>query len=381
MTGSDRSDDEPLAQDLLYPRLVTLIQLIDESAAIAYPRTLHRHHLTRMLVFLIGLSGNVASSDLVFAAGYEKAQISRGLKGLTEAGLIDRPEPRGPIRLNEAGRTLFEQIMIIARERDARLREGLTQGDVQRFLEMTGMLIEHTSRLVAEDEPGVEEVDGPQVEPLHAAAEPERERRRTSISAPSVHDLILPALRSLMVYIRRNGSSLFRRQVGLANLEWRVLTLIAENVPISLSALIPLAARDKSQVARAVKQLHAIGLVRRHDEGRVNVRLELTSAGIARHDQVRAIRQRHDGLVFAGFRPDQRRFYLDILSRITRNAAALLAAEEANIGEPEIPERCHEAHFDGTKAELDRLRAENHRLRQQLAGVLEELAGLRGKSG
>ena len=360
--GPGSATDGLQAGDLLYPRLVTLIQLIDDSAAIAYPRTLHRRHSTRLLVFLIGVSGGLTSSDLVFLSGYEKAQISRGLKALAEADLIDRPEVRGCIRLSEAGQQLFEQIMVIARERDTQLRSGTTQADIQRFLDMTGTLIARTSRLVAVEEPDASE---------NAAMDPGREDRLTKISAPSVHDIILPALRCLMVYIRRSGSSLFRREVGLTNLEWRALSLIAENVPISLSELIPLAARDKSQVARAVKQLHATGLVRRHDEGRVNVALELTDDGAARHDRIRAIGRHHDQLVFAGFSAGQHRFYVDVLDRITGNAASLLAAEQAN-AEGKGPARPNDR-TEGLEAELERLRAENRRLKQQLDDALARL--------
>ena len=355
----DWGQDALQARDLLYPRLFTLIQLIDESAAITYPRTLHRRHTTRLLVFLIGLSGSVTSGDLVFASGYEKAQISRGLKGLAESDLIDRPELRGLIRLSEAGLQLFEQIMVIARARDAQLRDGLTQGEIQRFLEMTGTLIERASRL-----PLVEEPDDSSQAP---------ERCLTSISAPSVHDLVMPALRCLMVYIRRSGSAMFRQEVELPTLEWRVLLLIADHVSISLSALIPLAARDKSQVARAVKQLHSLGLVRRHDEGRVNLTLELTAEGAVRNEKIRAIGRQHDQRVFAGFPQEQHRFYLDVLDRIIGNAATLLATEQANAGEQgaarlESP--------GGVQAELEQLRAENHRLRQQLDAALNKLATL-----
>ena len=370
-TQPGKPEDERLrAQDLLYSRLVTLIQVIDDSAAIAYPRALHRRHLTRLLVFLMGLAGSATSSDLVLATGYEKAQVSRGLKGLAEAGLLDRPEVRGLIRLNEAGIELFEQIMVVARERDAHLRQGLAKKDIQNFLSMTGRLIERMSRLVvADDGSGAANDDPP---------EPVCERHLTSISAPTVHDLILPALRSLMVYIRRSGTSLFRREVGLTNLEWRVLSLIAENVPISLSVLIPLAARDKSQVARAVKQLHVMGLVRRHDEGRVNLAIELSPAGAAAHEKILAIGERHDRLVFADFPADQQQLYMDVLDRITRNAVTLLAAEEANIARQGTDAGPGQLAISGgvtcaDEGEQDRLRSENDSLRQQLSNALEEL--------
>jgi DNA-binding MarR family transcriptional regulator len=348
------------AKDLLYPRLVTLMQLIDESAAIIYPRKLHRPHLTRFLIFLIGLSGSLASRELVLATGYEKAQISRGIKGLAEAGLLDRPELRGAIRLNSAGQALFEDIMVIARERDRTLRDGISDSDIARFLELTGLLIDRAALFVIAEE-----------------GAPPTDRPRPSIAAPTANDLLLPSLRGLMVYIRRSGTITFRREVGLSNLEWRVLALIADNAPVNLSALIRLVARDKSQVGRTVKQLTAAGLVERRDEGRVNVELVLTPEGQACTRRIRAIGAQRDGLLFAALRPGERDFYMDVLGRIVVNAGGLLCRERAARGEHVAGLEPRPARDAGDAHELDALRDENMRLKQRLAAALREIAGLR----
>jgi len=356
----ERPQGATQAPDLLYPRLVTLMQLIDESAAIIYPRKLHRPHLTRFLIFLIGLSGSLASRELVLATGYEKAQISRGIKGLAEAGLLDRPGLRGAIRLNAAGQRLFDDIMVIARERDRTLREGMSGADLARFVEMTGTLIDRAARYVTA-----------------AEGEPAPERPRPSIAAPTANDLLMPSLRGLMVYIRRSGTITFRREVGLSNLEWRVLTLIADNAPVNLSALIRLAARDKSQVGRTVKQLHAAGLIERRDEGRVNVALVLTPEGRACTSRIRAIGAERDALLFSALRPGERDFYMDMLGRIIANAGGLLSRERAVRGErTEDPEPRPTGDSDVTR-ELDTLRKENARLKERLADALREIAGLR----
>jgi len=347
------------AQDLLYPHLVTLMQLIDESAAIIYPRKLHRPHLTRILIFLIGLSGSLASRELVLATGYEKAQISRGIKGLAEAGLLDRPELRGAIRLNAAGQQLFEDIMAIARERDRTLREGMSGADIARFLEMTGALIDRAARFVTDE------------------GEPATDRPRPSIAAPTANDLLMPSLRGLMVYIRRSGTITFRREVGLSNLEWRVLTLIADNAPVNLSALIQLAARDKSQVGRTVKQLNAAGLVERRDEGRVNIELVLTPRGRACTSRIRAIGTERDALLFSALQPGERDFYMDMLGRIVANAGGLLSRERGVRGERTGDLEPGPASEVDVTRELDALRKENVRLKERLTEALREIAGLR----
>lgn len=360
MTELERMQSAIQARELLYPRLVRLMQLIDESAAIIYPRKLHRPHLTRFLIFLIGLSGSLASRELVLATGYEKAQISRGIKGLAEAGLLDRPELRGAIRLNDAGQALFKDIMVIARERDRTLREGISDADVARFLEMTGVLIDRAAHYITAEE-----------------GEPPTGRPRPSIAAPTANDLLLPSLRGLMVYIRRSGTITFRREVGLSNLEWRVLTLIADNAPVNLSALIRLAARDKSQVGRTVKQLSEAGMVERRDEGRVNVELVLTPEGQTCTRRIRAIGAARDGTLFSALRTGERDFYMEVLGRIIVNAGSLLRREREARGE-NIDELGSQSTTDVEDVrELGALRDENARLKQRLAEALREIAGLR----
>jgi len=360
VTELERPQGATQAQDLLYPRLVTLMQLIDESAAIIYPRKLHRPHLTRFLIFLIGLSGSLASRELVLATGYEKAQISRGIKGLAEAGLLDRPELRGAIRLNAAGQRLFDDIMMIARERDRTLREGMSGADLARFVEMTGTLIDRAARFV-----------------IAAEGETTTERPRPSIAAPTANDLLMPSLRGLMVYIRRSGTITFRREVGLSNLEWRVLTLIADHAPVNLSKLIRLAARDKSQVGRTIKHLTAAGLVERHDEGRVNVALVLTPQGRASTSRIRAIGAERDALLFSALQPGERDFYMDMLGRIVANAAGLLSRERALRSERNGDVEPGPTGEGDVTHELDALRKENARLKERLNEALREIAGLR----
>lgn len=387
------ADREPINGEqarkrLLYARLITLMQLANESAAIGYPRRLHMPDLNRQLIFMIGMYGAVASKDIAAASGRQKAQISRGVKSLTEDGLVDRTEPRGAISLSAAGRSIYMDVLKVARERDYLLRKDLSNGEVARFLEMTADLIDRASSIfLADERSGAINLE--ERSSLYHPPEPRADLPRTSLEEPSYRDLILPWLQSLMTYLRRSGTILFRREVNLSQFEWWILSLIEENQPINLSSLIVLVGRDKSQVARVIKQLHAEGLVSRRDEGRVNAALALTSAGHARYEKIFAISVERDGVLFAGHRADDRAFYVDVLDRLTFNADEMLHEERMARSEQALdPKRPRSEAIqprdetDGTvsppsRVELDHLHQENARLKKLLAEAILENAMLK----
>lgn len=357
-----------MRRNLLYSRLITLMQLADESAAIAYPRRLHMPDLHRQLIVMIGMFGDAISKDLVIASGREKAQISRGLKALAEAGLVDRSEKARAIRLNAAGRSLFADIMKVARERDDMLRKGFSDREVVRLLEMTATLIDRAFAIFVADE----QAAGPPADRAVVAAD----RPGASLPAPSAQDLVLPWLQSLLTYMRRSGTILFKREIGLSNFEWRLLSLIEENQPLNLSSLIALVGRDKSQVARVVKQLHVAGLIDRHDEGRINAALTLTAIGRERYDRIFAISAERDHFLFDAHCAEDRAFYMEAIERLTANADEILGAEEAVRREKA---RASAPQKDDPRKELRLLREENARLKQLLAEAALENAALRDK--
>jgi len=389
--GSDGGGPGDARRNLLYARLMTLMQLAEDSAEIAYPRRLHMPDLNRQLIFMIGMYGSIISKDLATASGREKAQISRGLKALTEAGLTCRAPMGRAISLTAPGRATFLEVMRIAQERDAQLKAGFSDAEIRRFVDLTGLLIDRASSIFVADEQTIA-INPAQRSSIHHPPEPGADLPRAGLEEPSYRDLLLPWLQSLLTYMRRSGTTLFRREVGLSHFEWRVLTLIAENQPINLSSLIVLVSRDKSQVARIVKQLHASGLIDRRDEGRVNAALTLTAMGRAAYDRIVAISAERDRFLFEGHGGTDRAFYLDMIDRLTANADAMLNAEEsvrsdkhpAEVGRPgkgrgAAPSERGETlpAASNMAAELRLLREENARLKQLLAEAILENSRLR----
>ncbi|MBB5986703.1 MarR family transcriptional regulator [Sphingobium lignivorans] len=373
-------------RDLLYARLITLMQLADESARMAYPRQLDMPDIHRQLIFMLGMHGGMVSRDLATTSGRGKAQISRGIKGLQEAGMIERHGHRSAIGLNARGQAVFSDVMAIARARDRQLCEGLPPPRVARFIEMTEMLVDRASSIFVADEAGTE-IDLAQRSLAHhlPGRKPGRiDNDAGDADAPPFRDMVLPWLQSLITYMRRSGTVIFRREVGLSNFEWRVLSLIEENQPINLSTLIARTRRDKSQIARMIKQLHQAGLVDRQDEGRINTCLALTAAGRRRYEQIYAISLERDRLLFAGHPPEARALYLDVMDHLTANAQRMLKDEQVagdpardRTPAPAPPGTSPPAPLPSRAQELQTLRDENVRLKRLLAEAMLENAALR----
>lgn len=376
-SGVSRPRTGEKRRTLLYAHLISLVVLANESGAIAYPRRLHMPDIIRQLIFTLGVHGSATSSDLVAASGRQKAQISRGIKALSEGRLIDRPTMRGAITLNAAGERLLEEVLRIARERNLALCEGIADADLERFMAMTSALIDRASAFFVADEK-VASVDLADRSILHHPPAAGGPVMKPVPEGSALQHFVLPWLQSLMTYLRRSGDNLFLREVGMSIFEWRVLSQIEENQPVNLAQLIALLTRDKSQVARMVKKLAAAGQIDRVDEGRANVSLALTDAGRVSYERICTISEQRDRFMFADYAPEDRAFYIAMMVRLTENARLMLECENAAQAD-DLRRDAPGSTLSSPIAQPDvaALQAENGRLRQQLAAALRENAMLR----
>jgi len=313
----------PMRERLISARLITLMTIAGDSATLAYRRRLHMPESVRQILFVVGAYGSVTSKDIVVISGREKAQISRSVNALSDAGLIARTGRRGPISLSEAGSRMFQDILDVAVERNKELCRNISASEIESFLDRTRNLIDQASALFDSD--GRPPAGEPAI--------------RTSLHHPpslvlnarleSSGQLVLPWLQSLTTYIQRSGSVVFKREIGLSNFEWRVLSQIGEYEPTTLSFLISQVSRDKSQVARTVKELHTAGLIDRRDEGRVNTSLTLTKSGARSYARMCEISIERDTFLFRDCSAGERSRYFDLVERLTDNARRMLVAEEA----------------------------------------------------
>jgi len=312
---------------LVNARLITLMAIVSDSATLAYRRRLHMPDSVRQILFLIGAHEHLTSRDIVLFSGREKAQISRSVNALADAGLIHRAGRRSPISLSDAGRRLFSGVMGIAQERNAALRHDIPLTDIARFVGITGKLIDQASRLYALESRGTSDAQPSQACIFHPPAS-----RFDADGDAAFPQMILPWLQSLTTYLQRSGSLVFKREVGLSHFEWRVFSQIGEYEPTTLSFLIGQVFRDKSQVARTVQDLHRAGLIEREDKGRTNMALTLSREGADRYARMCALSIERDAFLFAECSDRERSFYIDMVDRLTDNARRMLVCEEAAEG-------------------------------------------------
>ena len=93
-------------------------------------------------------------------------------------------------------------------------------------------------------------------------------------------DLVTMRLIGLFSLMRRGGGLAQRRQFGLSELDWRIMTQVGQFAPLSLSELADFNLQDRGQMSRAVKALVARGLLSRaRKPGGPEIEIRLTEQG------------------------------------------------------------------------------------------------------
>lgn len=82
--------------------------------------------------------------------------------------------------------------------------------------------------------------------------------------------------------LRKSGILAQRRQFGLSEIEWRIMTHVGEHAPLSLNGLSDLTLQDRGQLSRAVKGMVERGLLTRERKpGGPEIEIELSKQGRA----------------------------------------------------------------------------------------------------
>lgn len=82
--------------------------------------------------------------------------------------------------------------------------------------------------------------------------------------------------------LRKSGILAQRRQFGLSEIEWRIMTNVGEHAPLSLNRLSELTLQDRGQLSRAVKGMVEHGLLTRERKpGGPEIEIELSEKGRA----------------------------------------------------------------------------------------------------
>lgn len=99
--------------------------------------------------------------------------------------------------------------------------------------------------------------------------------------------LLSTRLLRLFALLRRSGVLAQRRQFGLSEIEWRIITQVGEYAPLSLNGLAELTLQDRGQLSRGVKAMCERGLLSRDRKpGGPEIEIDLTSAGEVIYRQI-----------------------------------------------------------------------------------------------
>jgi len=102
-----------------------------------------------------------------------------------------------------------------------------------------------------------------------------------SSSGPApVRDLTTIRLAVLFSKLRKSTMLAYRREFGLTEVEWRIMTHVGESSPLSLNGLADLTILDRGQLSRTVKGMVKRGiLTRERKPGGAEIEISLSHEG------------------------------------------------------------------------------------------------------
>ncbi len=146
--------------------------------------------------------------------------------------------------------------------------------------------------------------------------------------APAHRRLQAPRLFHILNMVRRFAGPQARRQLGLSDFEWRVMSQVGDRAPMSLNALAAVSAHDKGQLSRGVKRLVEAGLlVRETRRGERGVFISPTQAGREVFQRLVQLAIDQNDAIIAGLTEAELKAFSALLDKLEANAQALLATE------------------------------------------------------
>lgn len=331
-TAARPAASRTVGPSLVAARLIRVVVLINKSAVMAYCRETALSDFDWRVLTVAGWNAPLTFTELTARITRDKGQISRAVKRLIAQGLLARGGARAPIVMTPRGRALCDRINRVFDERNAALSRDFTADQLGRLGDFLERLAANAAALLAEEQrrhaPGVDAQDehGSDL----TAVTPRGPSPWRSRNADRFARSITPALAAVLGLMRKSAALTFRRELGLGDFDWRVMSQVGEQAPIELARLVSMMSRDKSQVGRAITRLEAAGLVRRQrvDRGRA-ILIETTDAGAAIYDRIAAFAVERDRRLKAGFTQREQRALLALIETLQANAEELMRGEQA----------------------------------------------------
>jgi DNA-binding MarR family transcriptional regulator len=303
---------------LVTARLITLLKVLGGSAAPAFWRETRLSGSDWYLIAQVGEYGPLAFTEIAIRLRQDKGQASRAVKRLVNAGLLSREHLRAPIALTAAGKATYARIRRLAKTRNTALLRELDSGERELLPRLLAKL-QGNARTMLANAQALERGDAEQAP-----------ARKSGNGLPTRDGLIAPELVSLQTLVHRSATATFKREIGLSDFDWRVMSQVGEHTPLTLIQLVPMLSRDKSQVGRAVVSLEEQGLITRTRIGNGrHILISTTERGRVVYGQLVQIAfQRHTALL-SGLNTQEQQALNAILDKLTSSAAAMLEQEQA----------------------------------------------------
>lgn len=315
-----------MTRRLVASRLITLIKVLYGSAGPAYRKVTRLSDFEWRVVMQVGDRGPISLTALAALLGQDKGQLSHAVQGLVRAKLLLRKELRSPLTLTTRGRGMFDRIVKLGRTRNAVLVRELGEAERAAMSQLLPRLQanarflltrEQALRNAPEDSADVAE---PQPATRSAGSSSTGRRKRESARRLVAQDLF--ALHSLM---QRSAAITYRRETGLSDFEWRVLSQVSENAPLTLIQLVPMLSRDKSQVGRTLASLESRGLVTREKiGGGRHVLVGITAAGRQVYARLADLATARNSTLLHGLNAREQQTLMDVFDKLTASAQSML---------------------------------------------------------
>jgi DNA-binding MarR family transcriptional regulator len=311
---------------LLTARLITLLKVLGGSAALAFRRETGLSGSDWYLIAQIGQHGPLAFTEIAIRLHQDKGQASRAVKRLTKARLLSRDHLRAPIALTAAGKTACARIRRLAKSRNTALLRELDSDERELLPRVLSKLQGNARGLLAR----AQALEGGSGAPTRPAGANGAQARKAGRALPARDGLIAPELITLQSLLHRSATLTFKREVGLSDFDWRVMSQVGEHAPLTLIQLMPMLNRDKSQVSRAVASLEAQGLITRTRVGNGrHILISTTGRGRAVHDQLAQLALQRNASLLSGLSAQEQQSLTVMLDKLTSSATAMLELEQA----------------------------------------------------
>jgi DNA-binding MarR family transcriptional regulator len=138
--------------------------------------------------------------------------------------------------------------------------------------------------------------------------------------------LVSNRLLALATLLRRSASLLYRREIGLSQVEWRILAIVGDHAPLTLGALVEILGLDKGQLSRGVTALVKRGILLRIPDSRDSreVSIALTRHGEQTFETLIALALERNRELVAGLTRAEVATLLAVLERLLANAKIML---------------------------------------------------------